>query len=90
MMLCMDRNVVRHLLFIKMTEIVEVTETITILIENDVLKTAQGSGHVSPVVDVATEEPTPYWRQLDLDDLLPGAAAPFINKEERSSSRRIR
>lgn len=89
-MLRMDTNVTRHLLFIKMTEIVEVTETITILIENDVLKTAQGSGHVSPVVDVATEEPTPNWRQLDLDDLLPGAAATFINKEERSFSRRIK
>ena len=78
----------RHLLFIKMTETVEVTETITILIENDVLKTAQGAGHVSPV-DVSAGMPTPNWVQLDLDDLLPGAAAPFINKEERSSSRRI-
>lgn len=39
----MNQNVRRRLLLIKVTEIVEVTETITILIENHVLPVGSGA-----------------------------------------------
>lgn len=51
-MLRMDQNTIRHFLFIKVTEIVEVTETITILIEDDVLNVEQDLENTSPTVNV--------------------------------------
>jgi protein-L-isoaspartate O-methyltransferase len=76
MMLRMNKNTMRHLLVIKMTEIVEVTETITILIENDVLEAGQGAGYVSPVAaDILTDAPESNWAQPELDNPLLNASA---------------
>ena len=76
----MNQNVMRRLLLIKVTEIVEVTETITILIENDVLKTGKSSGYGSPAAaEVFTDVPVSNWVQLEFyETLLSGSAVDLI------------
>ncbi len=57
-----DADMDRRLLVIKMTEIVEVTETVTIFIENDALKDSEKV--------VVVEETAFRWVQLEFADLL--------------------
>jgi hypothetical protein len=57
MILRMEQNVTRRLLLIEVTEIVEVTETITILLENDVFQPGQDA---SGILNAALARPA--WR----------------------------
>lgn len=57
-----DAGMDRRLLVIKMTEIVEVTETVTIFIENNALKDSEAG--------VVVEEKALRWVQLEFADLL--------------------
>ncbi len=57
-----DADMDRRWFVIRMTEIVEVTETVTIFIENDALKDS-GTG-------VVVEEKALLWVQLEFADLL--------------------
>jgi len=62
--------------FDQVTEIVEVTKTITRL--NDVLieEVEQGSGYISPVAtDIFTDVPISSWVQPELNEALLNAAA---------------
>jgi hypothetical protein len=76
MMLCMNRNVMRRLLLLKLTEVVEVTETINILIENDV-EDVQGSTWAQLELNIVPDVVIPL-----LED------SKIITKEEQASSRR--
>ena len=57
-----DAGMDRRWLVIRMTEIVEVTETVTIFIENDALKDSEA--------DVVLEKKALCWVQLEFIDLL--------------------
>ena len=57
-----DAGMDRRWLVLRMTEIVEVTETVTIFIENDALKDSEA--------DVVVEEAALRWVQLEFTDLL--------------------
>ncbi len=57
-----DADMDRRLLVIRMTEVVEVTETITIHVKNDALKDSE--------TDVVVEETELRWVQLEFTDLL--------------------
>ncbi len=60
-----------RLLLIKVTEIVEVIETITILVEDDALKVKSASDcDASSVDDIFTEVPALDWLQPELNEML--------------------
>ena len=96
----MKHNVMRRLLLIKTTEIVEVTETITVLIENAVLDAGQGPGYISPVdANILKDTSASNWVQPALNKAMLNISAIDVitplsgvienmNIEERPSTRR--
>jgi len=63
----MSQVVTRRLLLVKVTEIVEVTETITILIENESLKVDQSAEYVSKINDDRVADAPPELNELLLN-----------------------